>query len=104
MKKVAIALAILAAGAPSYAATYFDTGNDYWGRCAGKDNVICTATAAAYLDMMESLGYKCSTAGVSRTQAKDVFLKYLADNPEQRNHPAATLGTAAFMNAFGCKL
>jgi hypothetical protein len=108
MKKLAIATAILlATPAASRAAVYFDTGNQYWERCSGNGEpgleVTCGASAAAFLDMMQSLEYQCSSTGVTRTQAKDVLLKWLADNPEDRRVPAATLAAAAFIKAFGCK-
>jgi hypothetical protein len=104
VKKLAtIATAILLAVPAAGRATYFDSGNDYWARCSGKENIICQATAGAFLDMMNSLGYQCSAAkGIDRSQVKDVLLKFLADNPEERNYPAASLAGAAFIKAFGC--
>ena len=52
--------------------------------------------------MMNAVGYKCSTDGVSRGQAKDVLMKFLADHPEIRNYPASQLAVDAFMKSFGC--
>ena len=103
MKKWLIAGAFCICPMPSQAG-YFDTGNDYWARCFGKQNIICAATAASYLDMMEALGYKCSIDGVDRAQTKDVLLKYMADHPEDRNIPASFLAISAFQAAFNCKI
>lgn len=97
MAAIAVAFAV---PTPSHAT--WDTGNSYWERCAAKDNVVCQATASAYLDMMETNGYECATENVTRTQAKDVLLKFLRENPAQRHGAAASLAVVAFTKAFGC--
>ncbi len=97
----AVLLVGLLIASPAAHANYFDTGNDYWAACFGKNNIICEATAGAFLDMMNAVGYKCSATGVSRTQAKDVLLKYMADHPEDRNIPASVMAVSAFA-VFNC--
>jgi hypothetical protein len=83
---------------------YFDSnGNDYYARCAATENVICTATAAAYLDMMYALGYKCPRdAGINRIQTKDILVKYLADHPGERHMVLPFSAILAFQEALGC--
>jgi hypothetical protein len=105
MKKRAIlATAILFAAPAAARADYFDTGNDYWAKCSGDANLpLCMGLASGYLDMMNAFGSNCSASGVSRRQAKDVFVKFLAEHPEHRNLSAAALAGVAFTDAFGCK-
>lgn len=60
-----------------HAATYFDSGNKYWEMCARADAPLlvgCVGTAAGYMDMMVTLGYRCDDAGLTRGQVKDVLL------------------------------
>ena len=104
LKIATLSTAILFAAVTRCQANHFDTGNDYWARCFGKENIICEATAGAYLDMMQTTGYQCSTDGVTRGQSKDVLMKFLADNPAQRNYTAASLAVVAFLVAFNCKV
>jgi hypothetical protein len=105
MRTAVLLVALLVPSAAQ--AAYFDTGNDYWALCAsnptGWQGSACIATAGAFLDMTQALGYPCSVDGVTRGQAKDVLLKYLAEHPAHRNSPAALLATFAFADAFQCK-
>ena len=98
-------IAILAASGSTAQAAYFDqNANDYYDRCHSKENIICAATAGAYLDMMSALGYKCaSDTGVNRVQVKDVLLQYLVNHPEHRNAPLPFSAILAFQSAFGCR-
>lgn len=47
--------------------------------------------------------HSCAPSNVSTGQAVRVVVKYLRDNPERLNMPAAILVTDAVRNAFPCK-
>jgi hypothetical protein len=87
------------------AATYFDTGNELYERCLAalpSPRLTCMASASAFMDMMETLGYTCPS-GLTKGQVTDVLLKYLKDHPESRHKSAASLALEAYSTAFGCK-
>jgi len=53
--------------------------------------------------MMMALGYRCgSDTTKNKQQLMDVVIKYLRDNPANRNEQAAALSFAAFISAFNC--
>ena len=94
---------LLAAPVAARANDYFDTGNQYWDRRAGKENIVCTATAGTFYDMMGVAGYECTASGITRVQVRDVLLKALVAHPETRNYPMSVIAVVAFIDAFGCK-
>jgi hypothetical protein len=103
MKKLWLIMYLLPTAAN---ATYFDSnGNDFYKRCSSSENIICTATSAAYMDMFLALGGECTRdAGVNRLQTKDILVKYLADHPADRHAPLPFSAILAFQEAFGCRL
>jgi hypothetical protein len=103
MKKLGILLCLLPSAAH---AGYFDNnGNDFYQRCATSQNIVCAATAGAYMDMMIAMGAKCTKdAGVNRLQTKDILLKYLAEHPGERHIPLPFSAILAFQDSLGCRL
>ena len=89
------------------AAAYFDMGNEIYERCIAPDkspnHQICLATASAYLDMMSALGYSCTSDKLTRRQVADVLVKFLKENPENRQKSGPSLAIEAFSKGFGCK-
>jgi hypothetical protein len=86
-------------------AQYFETGNDFSGICTDKfpgHDYLCLGMSAAYFDMMLATGYQCAATGIAREQVRDTLLKYLSDNPDQRNQPASQLALTALKAAFQC--
>ncbi len=80
----------------------FDRGNDLYSDCQ-TNGTLCFLNPAAYLDMMQALGYSCQTKGVTKSQVRDVLMAYLQAHPEQRHYSAASLAAKAFENAFACR-
>ncbi|QDM32244.1 hypothetical protein FNL55_13500 [Tardiphaga sp. vice352] len=102
--KIALILGLFCFGSTAQAAFFDNNGNTYFERCSKTpSDVICTAIASGYLDMMNALGYKCpNNEGMSRSQAADVLIKNLRDYPADRNQPLALLAVVAFENALQC--
>lgn len=101
---VCVALAGLT---PSAVLGSFDDGNKLYIFCtSGRDfdETACLISASAYYDMMIATGYQCGANGITRRQAKDVYIKYLRDHPAERHWPAAILAIFAFQEAFNCKI
>jgi hypothetical protein len=61
------------------------------------------ATISGAYDMMSALGYKCRDKGVNRGQVRDVVLKYMRENPQDRHVPAVFLIAIAGETLLGCK-
>ena len=76
------------AGANAHAQGFFDDGDTLNYTCREEKGSFargaCLGTVSGALDMMRALGYVCKLEGVTREQAKDAVLKYLADHPERR--------------------
>jgi Rap1a immunity proteins len=103
MKRLVSAAFLLFAGVAH--AEYFETGNDFSGICTDKfpgHDHLCLGMSAAYFDMMLASGYQCAATGIAREQVRDTLLKYLSDNPDQRNQPASQLALTAWKGAFQC--
>jgi hypothetical protein len=86
-------------------AEYFETGNDLAGLCTDNfpgHNYLCLGLPAAYFDMMQAMGYRCASTGVTREQVRDSVLRYLAENPDKRNQPASELALTSLKTAFQC--
>jgi hypothetical protein len=103
MKRLITAALVLFAGVAH--AEYFETGNDFSGICTDKfpgHDYLCLGMSAAYFDMMLATGYQSAATRVAREQVRDTLLKYLSDNPDQRNQPASQLALTALKAAFQC--
>ena len=98
----AICLSLLAPTS-AFAAYFFDTGNDLYGKCLSSESTLCLGSASAYFEMMQELGYSCPGSGRTRGKVADVLTKFLKENPELRHQSAASLAVQAFIKGFGCK-
>jgi hypothetical protein len=80
-------LMLVVAGASAHAEGFFDDGDTLNYTCREEEGSFargaCLGTVSGALDMMRALGYVCKLEGVTREQAKDAVLKYLADHPEK---------------------
>lgn len=92
---------------PTPATAYFDTGNALLTMCQGTTPFevgSCLGTIVGHYDMMMTQGYSCGNETTkNKQQLRDIVVKYLRDNPEDRNSPAGALSYLAFMFAFDCK-
>ena len=52
--------------------------------------------------MMQAMGYRCASTGITREQVRDSVLRYLAENPDRRNQPASELALTSLKTAFQC--
>lgn len=102
MKVLTMVLAAAVTYAPPATASYFDSGNTLLDVCE-KSEMACLAATSAAWDMMAALGYRCNDNGAVRGQIRDVALKYLRENPQDRASPAAFLIILAGEKYFGCK-
>jgi hypothetical protein len=64
---------------------------------------LAWGTVSGALDMMRALGYVCKLEGVTREQAKDAVLKYLADHPEKTKVATVFQIIPAMEAAIDCK-
>jgi hypothetical protein len=105
IKRILLLLALLCSCTSGARAAYFDdNGNKYFGRCAKENpDIVCYATASAFLDMMMALGYSCKKdVGVNRQQVTDILIKYLRDRPADRNDVLAFSAILASEESLGC--
>lgn len=100
--KLTLALSLLTS-VPAFAR--FDGGNDLLRICEDpRGEMLCLGTVIGHYDMMEAWGFACGSApGVTKSQVKDIVVKYLRDNPSQRHQPAAFLSAEAITKAFSCR-
>ena len=87
--------------------SFFDDGNKLLELCrGGEDDRTCVGEIVGHYDMMEEIGYHCEGAThATKSQMRDVVLKFLDDHPALRNkHSAAALSFGAFTVAFSCRL
>ena len=98
---------LVAAVIATSASASFDTGDEVHELCSLKEALFrdlgCAAIASAYLDMMRTLGYSCTTGDVKRREVADVLRKHLADHPQDRQKDASALAVEAFSQAFSCR-
>ena len=98
---------LVTAATATSAAAHFDTGEELYQLCTLSEPMFrelgCGAMASAYLDMMRTLGYSCSTDGdTNRREVAEVLRKYLTDHPGDRRKDASALAVEAFTQAFQC--
>jgi hypothetical protein len=100
-------LMLVVAGANAHAEGFFDDGDTLNYTCREAEGSFargaCLGTVSGALDMMRALGYVCKLEGVTREQAKDAVLKYLADHPEKTKVAAVFQIIRATEAAFHCK-
>lgn len=89
------------------------SGNYLLPRCQSKDatdTMICMSYLRGARDGMEfqqlmtqSQAFFCVPDGVTLGQTKDIFVKYLLDNPTDRHLPGSTLFALVMVKTFPCK-
>lgn len=83
----------------------FDTGNELHGYCSsakGEEMSFCLGLITGYYEGF-TISFSCkATEKVTRGQLRDVVLKFLNDNPQDRHRPAAILAARAYLLAFSC--
>ncbi|SEI78149.1 Rap1a/Tai family immunity protein [Achromobacter sp. NFACC18-2] len=97
---------------PAHAVDMF-SGNYLLPLCQSKvptENVTCMSYIRGVRDgmdlqqlMTQSQLFYCVPQGVTLGQSKDIFVKYLVDNPNDRHMPGSTLLAVAYIKAFPCK-
>lgn len=99
-----VALSILAPASPTRAG--FDTGNELYQFCTSKSNFdegMCLGLVSGYYEGMLA-GYDCQISPkVTRGQMRDIVLKFLRENPQERHHPGSLLAARAYFVAFSCQ-
>jgi hypothetical protein len=82
----------------------FIDGNELWKSCDRKEG-FCNGYIQGVVDASEGRerSYFCLSEKVMSSQARDVVINWLRDNPAERHNPAAWLVTVAMMDAFPCK-
>jgi hypothetical protein len=91
----------------------FENGNDLLRICQSHveaDKSACSAYVEGVMDSIVVLqGWGtwkfqavCISENVINGQARDVVVKYLVENPAERDHPAAALIMEAVTAAWGC--
>jgi hypothetical protein len=94
---------LFAASVDAQAAVVFDTGNELLSMCNDPtDKRICLGTVSGYYDMLQWMDRTCADRTVTMGQAADVVIKFLRDHPASRHLSAASLASAALMQAFPC--
>jgi hypothetical protein len=83
-----------------------DTGNDLYGFCQQQrvsyQFGLCVGLVTGYFQQVHFF-FKCrEDDNVTRAQLVDVVVKYLRENPKDRNKSAQILGSAAIALAFNC--
>jgi hypothetical protein len=106
-----IALAAVAASSAAYPQTEaFKSGNALLRECVSSNEVFrasCTAYIVGVVDSVESFranngNTPCAPRTVEAGQLRDVVVKFLQENPTQRDAPAAVIVTVAYAKAWGC--
>ena len=92
---------------PATSAAAFYNGNDLYRACRGNDylNGVCLGYVMGAMDAWTTgriLDGKtqCVRIGVRAGQVRDVVLKYLEDNPGERDHDADRIVAKALHDAF----
>lgn len=85
----------------------FDTGNDLLEKCRAQ-NGMCLGYVSGVIDasqMYQSAGTNrlvCPPTRVTRTQVRDVVVRFLERNPASRQLSAAVITLSALRQAFLC--
>jgi hypothetical protein len=89
----------------------FENGNELYGDCTESDGTpptaYCLGFVAGVFDtaemlLLDSSGRLCAPKSVTLGQVRDVIVKYLRENPAERNLPASLLALRAVQAAWPC--
>ena len=107
--RIAIATAVLFAS-PAWSSGFgFYSGNQLFDYCEGaaKDKAHCIGYTTGIVDALASgpiYGWEaCVPEKVSQAQVRDIVVKYLQDNPQDRHYSAAAIAAKALSIAFPCQ-
>jgi hypothetical protein len=83
----------------------FDTGNHLLTECLSEnfyDKGYCLGYITAIADQVGISSTTCFTEQVTRSQVRDVAIRYLQSAPQLRHLPASNLVAVALTQAFPC--
>jgi len=83
----------------------FHTGNTMYSRCTDTSDIqsaACVGYLQGALDMMEG-ELACTPSTMTGRQAKDIFVKFMAENPEIRDKRADHLMIMIFGTLYPCQ-
>ena len=115
---LAMAVVVLISMAAVPAQARYETGNTLYSDCTNSgtkiDRLVAGAHCSSYIvgvydeHEFQSLISKtspefCAPKGVVIQQLVDIVTKFLVDNPESRQYPAAALVKLSLTKAFPCK-
>jgi archaeosine-15-forming tRNA-guanine transglycosylase len=101
--KVALAtIALWALSSTSVPADVYD-GNEITTLCRTDKEFVAGYVAGAVEKTRKSSAVYCLPEKATVVQGRDVFCKFLQENPEQRHRPAAELLDVAFGSVWPCK-
>lgn len=83
----------------------FFSGNDIYSICiadSAMDHQLCRAYVAGAYDLWQELYGNLCTPDFKLSQATDVFVKFLRENPEVRHLTGAALVVRALNSAYPC--
>jgi hypothetical protein len=79
------------------------TGNQLLSYCTDpRGQIICAATAAGFHDMLVVMEAICPTGDGTPKKIGDIVVKFLRENPEERDQSAAILAWSALKKAYPC--
>ncbi len=103
MKKVLISLSILLLSSAVNAG--WKTGNTLKAQCDStsvSEAMFCMGYIVGAVEVMESLKYVCTPAGVTQGQLRDIFVKFVNSNPEKAHKDADLLILDSMTASFPC--
>lgn len=100
MRALAFAVCMLLAGA----AQAQITGNTLHNRCLGKEGSLMEAWCVGYIQgVAENSPHICPPSGATIGQSKDIVVKFLKEQPQERHPPATKVVVVALNQAgWGC--
>lgn len=105
MKTYAKAILLVACNTVALCAHAY-SGNEFYNNTTSDDQPY-RVRAMAYLngvvDTLQLMGAVCSPNNATIGQARDIVVKYLAQNPEHRHDEAAIIITGVLMGAWPCE-
>ncbi|WP_088158793.1 Rap1a/Tai family immunity protein [Achromobacter xylosoxidans] len=112
-KTVVLVLAVLAAWSqPAVSKPDYESGNWWLERCQAGDAVSQGSCVWFVYGFTQGLAAQavgsgaqkiyCQPESVTYGQAKDIWIKYMQDNPAERHKPAGVLLMVSMLKAFPC--
>lgn len=92
-----------------YAETAFETGNSLLDKCQSQmivENGVCYGFLEGISDSLNrgrTDSNFCIPKGVNAAQLKEIFVRFLQNNPNMRHFTAVSLASEIFKTNFNCK-